>query len=1382
VGNARKPRLVLAALLSKAGQEASVDWLNTVVWGDAPPASARRNIQLYVHQLRRALGAEHIVKRPGGYSIDPGSGLDAARFQALVGEGGAGLANGEPEAAARTLRRGLDLWRGPAYAEFLECRPLAEEATRLDRLRLSAYERWFEAELAVGRAAELTDEMADLVAEHPFHEGLLAQYMLALYRSGQQAQALETFRRARVLLDGELGVEPGPRLQRMHEAILRGDEDLQPSVRGGAVAMGATAGSEFGRCPFLGLRAFQETDRDSFFGRSRLVERLLGLIERAPVLGVFGASGSGKSSLLRAGLLGAIASDERAAERWRTLLITPTARPREALSRGVAELTGLALPDEPAALDLTVRTALAEGPAGTRALLVVDQFEELFTLCADAAERHWFIDALVDAALGPDRRTTVVLGVRADFLSHLTEYPGLVEALADEGQLLVGRPSAVELREMVVGPAARAGLRVADDLLATVLADAGTEPGALPLLSHALLETWRRREGAELTLRAYQATGGVRGAITKTAEGVWTGLTAEQRQAARRIFRRLTALGEGTQDTRRPVARAELDGLADRDVVAEVLDRLAGARLIVLGERTIEVAHESLIRAWPRLHRWLTDDYADLAVHRRLSQAAQTWDEFGRDPGALYRGAALLATRELRTELNRVETEFLQAGLALEEAEQGAVLRRNRRLQRLLATAAALLLLAILGGGVALHQREEAQRRQVIEQSHQLALRARSLLATEPDQAGLLAVEAFRRHPDAETRGAVLSTSAAARRRMVFNQGGRSVFKVTFNPDGTLLAAGDADGRVTLWDPRGRTRVAAFDDHAALAGGEPTYVRGLAFTADSRLLASTARAPGLLSSQGSLVVWDVPARRPVLRERLGPVSNAMAMSDDGTQLAIGLGNGTIQLRDLRTGRRLALGRPGEPVDQLVFDPSGSRLVSVTGAAEPVIWDTATGGQRATVPIRRLVRISFDPSTGLFLTASETDGIRFWAIGADRPEPRHQIPRQEAWAWRVSDPAQGRIAVADENGLITIWDIRRRRPLETYQDRARAETLSLALSRDGTKLASAGFGGTILIRDRPVPAFGGHGDTVNDLDVSPDGRTVASAGSDATVRLWDEHGTALGLLPGHSDHVEALAFHPDGRRLAAVTRDHTLTIWDVGSRQPVTTIRYDGIGASTDVGYAPGGRTLAVAALGRHRWDVTDPARPAQQAIPGPPTVATSLTFSPDGRFLISASPAGGVLIWDLAHDRRALAITTGHGAVLDVAASPDGTLIATAGADQTVKLWHARSGEPLATLSGHTAPVQALAFSRDGRTLASGGLDRTIATWDVPTRRHTATLTGHTARVHALAFTHDGDLISGGDDHRIIRWPLDPGTAITRICTQATRDLTPAERATCRPA
>ncbi|QQQ73681.1 XRE family transcriptional regulator [Saccharothrix sp. 6-C] len=500
----------------------------------------------------------------------------------------------------------------------------------------------------------------------------------------------------------------------------------------------AAEGPDDGDAPYVGLAAYQVADTDRFFGREAEVGRLLALVRERPFVGVFGASGAGKSSLLRAGL----------AARWDAhLVVTPGADP-------ITELAA-ALADDRSAVE--VRAELAADPEHLRVLLrqaaddlllVVDQFEEVFTLCREA-DRRWLVRALTHAA----GAAHVVIGVRADFYGHCARHPELLEAL-HRSQSLVGPMSAEQLRRAVVEPAARQGASLENALVARLIADVAAQPGALPLASHVLVETWRRRRGAVLTLTGYEDAGGVEHALARSAEQVCETLSEPDRQVARQVFQRLVAPGDGTEDTRRRVARAELEA-GDA-----LLDRLAAARLITLDRDTVELTHEALLRAWPRLVGWLDEDREALRAHRRLTGAADAWRAHDRDPDALYRGVHLDQARRLSSRLNAAEREFVDAGLTAERDREAVRKRAVRRLRVLVACLGVLVLLLASTVVYAVGAQRDATRERNQALSMRAADSALDLLA-RPRDAAALALAAYRVAPTAQARDALLLARAA---------------------------------------------------------------------------------------------------------------------------------------------------------------------------------------------------------------------------------------------------------------------------------------------------------------------------------------------------------------------------------------------------------------------------------------------------------------------------------------------------------------------------------------------------------------------------------------------------------------------------------------------
>ena len=906
--------------------------------------------------------------------------------------------------------------------------------------------------------------------------------------------------------------------------------------QGRPASAGLSAGREaaWSGCPHLGLLAFQERDAQVFYGRgelaARLARRLAERLDGAGVLVVAGESGAGKSSLLQAGLMPRLAAGALGpgSQGWPRRVIRPTASPLRELAMLLAEMAGAdpvsvyrslsAAPGEaPMLVELAVRTAAGRGPdmgpgapvgaaayAAPRLVLVVDQFEELFTAGEDGeagrAEREAFIAALHAAATVPAGPrevppALVVAAVRADFLGRLIAYPPLRAAL-DAGPFTVGPMSEAELRLAVTGPAAEAGLAVEPALVEAVIAElrdqggGGLGSGVLPLMSQAMAATWEHREGGELTLRAYRRAGGVADAINRSAQTAYDTLTGSQQDAARLVFTQLTVITPDGQFARRRCRRADLRAPVAHmatDIEA-VIDVFSAQRLLVLGQDGVEIAHDVLLQAWKQLRDWLGDDQLDRALYSQVVTDADTWDANGRDSSYLYRPGRLATIDAAAARWQDAPARYLPlpaAGQAFLDAARHGARRGTRRRRGVIAGLAALTVIAVGAAGIAVVNAASASRQHAIALSRQLAAESLSIDPGDPLTARRLAVAAWSvSHTDqARVAMTALLIEQQGGGYLVGDSSSPDVTGVAFSPGGNLLAIGEADGYVRLWNPAtGRAAGAPLPLDTGKAGG----VLAVAFSRDGTLLAS-------IGGDGYVRLWNLATGQAVdapLPADIGSLSgvNAVAFSPVGQLLATAGTDGYVRLWDPATGRPARARLPADPgtgggVSGVAFSPAGNLLASAGADGYVRLWNPATG-RLAGAPL--LVE---DPAEGGFAVAFSRDGTLLATAGAD--------------------------------GAVRLWSLATRQPVGApLPVSAGSAVMEVAFSRDGTLLATAGGDGAVRLwnpatrqaagtliqantSSQVTNPRAGTGLTLRPIWVafSPDGKVLATAGGDGYARTW-----------------------------------------------------------------------------------------------------------------------------------------------------------------------------------------------------------------------------------------------------------------------------------------
>ena len=1135
-------------------------------------------------------------------------------------------------------------------------------------------------------------------------------------------------------------------------------------------------------CPYKGLAFYEVDDAPYFAGRERLVARLVARLVDAPLLAVVGASGSGKSSVVRAGLVAAIREGLLpGSDHWHIAVTTPTRQ----------------------APVLPPVTRLGPAP---RTLLVVDQLEEMFTVLPKE-EQARYATWLTAAAERDD--VTVVVAIRSDYFARVGPHRRLADLLA-ANTVLVGPMSGDELRQAVEVPAAVADLELEDGLAETIAADVVGEPGGLPLMSTALLSLWESSGGRRLSLTNYRETGGVRTAVARLAEAAYAPMTPIQQTHARRILLRLAEVDDAGEPIRRRVALAELSVDDDPDA-RMAFERLATSRLLTVSATHAEVAHEALLREWPRLRGWLDDDEAGRRMRRHLVPAAAAWHGLARDPGELYRGQRLTAALDFMAEhsddLTDLERDFLLAGRDAAEADTALRRRSHRRLRRLAAGLAVVLVLALGAGWVAVDRRNESARLAV--EADVRALRAAALVEDSWDLALLYAAQAYKIDRSAQSHATLVRTVHRSPEATAIYTTDRRLLALAVSADGRTLAGLGSAGTVYVWDLEAGTRTSTVSDLTEIE------VTSLDLSPDGRYLAVVGipvDAERYDWLQQLTVVDLEQTPNPVVQTWQGPGISAARFTDHGrTVSTVGI-DGLVREVDVGTGRMEEVPGLGVTIsDRTSLDvPAGRRFMVAAdplAAGRVTAWEADTGRVVWSSEEDTGAVASISPTGTALVIAHQTGSVQHLDLvsGARRSVP--------------SDPAVGLVdldwapdgtsfAGATTEGHVVLWDAETLELRSIF--RGHSGTVSQVLhSADGASLYASGFDGAVMVwdltgthgvvRQAGAPAqaqrFGPFSAANRVLAVNGslavsyreegalelvDVRTgissvvpVAVSGSPArvvtdpagryaallTVQWPANRGGAVqvidvasgSLLPSTiqvvADFISpAPAFAGDG--LSLVTADtRTVLVWDVRSGQraagpaylargEVVSVAPDATGRLVAVGVAGGGVEIADTVTGTLVTELVPPG--------GEDLAVTPLTFSPDGRWLVGGSESGRVVVWD-------------------------------------TSTWNVRR----TWLAVQGGGVDSLAFTSDSRAVVAGGAG-TASVWDVDPRAPAGLALALSALPSrsdvAVATLDEGHtVVTLTEDQGVQLWEISPRALLEHACDVAGRNLNPTEWRTALP-
>ncbi len=1186
--------------------------------------------------------------------------------------------------------------------------------------------------------------------------------------------------------------------------------------------------------PYKGLRAFGEADAEDFFGRETLIQQLLARLseggELTRFLAVVGPSGSGKSSVVNAGLVPALRRGGLpGSEKWFFVDFLPGTHPFEELESALLRVAV----NPPAGLLDQLKSGshglsriinhILPSDQSVELVLVIDQFEELFTLAESETERALFLNSLLAASLDESSRVRIVITLRADFIDRPLRYVDFGELLQSRNELVLPL-TPDELERAIVAPARRAGLKLEAGLVSTIVRDLGEQSGNLPLLQFALTDLFEQREGNVVTKAAYQVIGGVRGALGSRIEQVYARLNAEEQAMARQMFLRLVTLGEGTGDTRRRVLRIELENLivstklstvgSPAQGLSAIIEAFGRSRLLsfdhdpITRTATVEVAHEALIGEWARLRAWLSENRDDVRLQRQLATAASEWQSAGCDASYLLIGTrltqfagwasstsvALTQQEQSFLELSiqeqvRIETEDaarqrreLETAKKLAETERLSAQRLRGRHRIITAVGITAIMLAVLAVFFAINSNLYAQQAQanfIHAEAQRLATEGINALNANAsaEVVALLSIRSIKLQYSPQGDAALLSAIQLNYPERMFSKD-EPLFVVNLSPDSSTMLVGSTEGH-TAWLVDFQTG----DELQQLV--HPDAVLSAVFSPDSRYVLTNG-------TDNVQRVWEVKTGQEVQHFLAEDQIRFGGFSADGEGIYIGtIGEKYILHRwNVITGQEERFWQLPSRIRDV--SPDGRLVITFTaGEPAPQIWDLESGQ-----PIHTLS------------TSAESTDIQFCADGKQAVIGYFDGTARvwDTQSGTITQTLQGhnntvrsvdctpdgqQVLTGSDDRTALLWDA----PTGTELQRFRDQTIvsAVVLAADGQHvitLSGDGEGNTARIwttqpkYERPI--FTGHQGIISGVAFSPEGQLLATADSAGEIRLWDVlSGQEIRKINSEDTVNYALQFSPDGRYLAS-GQWHTgiVQLWDVQTGKEVRHFSADNVGGINEVAFSPDGRYLFG---GGGVWIDQSDANAFQWDVQtGDIVFAIPLTesgefygtdYSPDGNYLVTAHSDGTARLWD-ARTGQLVRKFSGHPETLASGVfSPDGKMVLTTGFKGAARLWDVQSGVEIRQFIGHTDMISHAAFSTDGLLAATAGFDGTVRLWEVSTGREIRRFTGHKSGVENVAFSPDGKfLVSVGDDSTVRMWDIDYHATIQYLCTRLQRDFTEPER------